>query len=155
MVRIQTSTLMHTDNSTNYGIVNNKVHQQCTEAMDIRFYCVKIEFSRAITTSFGNLALLLWQIISPNIIRLIIITEWDHCICTILITQLIQVQGCYIQAINLARSITQIMNKNHEETINTSTHGRKYGQTDRSTDGRVEVNIQQLKCRDGQTTIHL
>ena len=83
MVHPQMATPIQTDNYTSYGIVNNKAHKKLTKAMGVSFYLAQDRIIRSITASFQNLSLLIWQIISSNIIRLIIISKFTQCISTV------------------------------------------------------------------------
>ena len=79
----QPATTMHTDSSTAYGVLNNNVHQKFTKYMDMCFYCAQDRISAKITTIMGNLALLVWNNVPPNTIRLIIISERTNYIYTV------------------------------------------------------------------------
>ena len=143
---------MQTEKCTTYRVYNNKVQQKHTKYMDVSFIGYRIEFSREIKIYFGNLVLQIWPTVSPNIIRLIIISKCGQCISTSWILQLVQLKGCVIQPRTISSRITQIINGNHKQTRKPGTYGQTDGQTDGLTCGN---NSQQLKCRYRPTNIHL
>ena len=54
---------MQMENSTVYGIFNNKVQKKFTQAMDMHFNWVQYRIYKDITTTFENLEQLIWPTI--------------------------------------------------------------------------------------------
>ena len=70
MGRPQLDTPMQVDNSNYYGIVNRKIQQKLSNAMDMHFIGLYIYANNKTLTNFGNLEWTTVGIIILNITRL-------------------------------------------------------------------------------------
>jgi hypothetical protein len=71
----QPPTPMETDNTSATGYSSGTIEQKRTKAMDVCFYWIKTESSKANLRCTGAQAIKIWRIISQNIIRWRIIKE--------------------------------------------------------------------------------